>query len=135
MQGPHLKAMLLAGLKWATTRGTWKLSTIRQFKKSCENQSAVRLQSGRAFSSLIAYAVIKHISEPGHPDNLITPAYLREAGCSHMTKAEYILQYCSKKIRDPSDESKLIDVTIPLVVCVIFGAMWNRHGDVIERKL
>jgi hypothetical protein len=122
MRGIDLQNKILAGLKWSTARCWTK--EYEQYHRERIGE-VCRVQSAYNNASIFAFARVASISARGHPDDLITPYHLRQAGCAHMTKAAYIAEYCYELVGK-------IWVFCEEIVCVYFQAFWNHHGIPIE---
>jgi hypothetical protein len=92
----------------------------------------VRVQSGYAYSTIYAWATVARVSEVGHPEVLVTEAYRVLAGCAHMSKEEYIFQYCSKWVGKKSRRRRVV---CDGMVSVFFACLWTREGKAIKRMV
>ena len=119
----------MAGAKWATTRG-WKRTHVKMYRQACASGALIRFQKTRFNYSIIGWLLLASISAPGRPDNMVTTDSMREAGCAHMTKEEYIAEYCMVQ-----DQATGVLTVAEEVVILYFARIWDRSGKAVERNI
>jgi hypothetical protein len=124
LKGDHLQQQTLDGKKWGTTRA-WKDTPIKSFRKAAANGHLVRLQKTRSNHTIIGWVLLQGLSEKGHPDVVVTKASLLLVGCAHMTKQQYIAEYCM--VTGANGVSEIADE----VVMIYFDRIWDRGGRCI----
>ena len=133
-----LKASILSGEKWGTCRA-WKPRTIAAFKKACELERPVRLHDNWGRDSIWGWVLVASVGPPVHPDVLVTPQVLRLTGCSHLSKAAYIEEYCMESCTvekgDPvSGAPPVLGKRVcPTLVFIAFARIWDLQCVEVPR--
>ena len=128
LSGKQLCTQFLLGAKWASTRG-WKLRTEDSYRKACAKGLVVRVQSSWANHTIIGWALLRCVSPRGHPRDVVNEETVREAGCGHMTKDQYIAEYCM--VTNEEGEKTVAEE----VVVVYFAELWTREGRIVVRSI
>jgi len=101
------------------------------YRQACASGALIRFQKTRFNYSIIGWLLLASISAPGRPDNMVTTDSMREAGCAHMTKEEYIAEYCM--VQDQA--TGVLTVAEEQVVILYFARIWDRSGKAVDRNI
>jgi hypothetical protein len=97
------------------------------YRQACARGALIRLQKTRFNHSIIGWLLLARITAAGTPDAMVTTESIREAGCAHLSKKEYIASYCMAQ-----DDAGVVAVAQEVVV-LYFARIWDRNGREVRR--
>jgi hypothetical protein len=115
-----LRSAFIKGSKWCSTRNNSAI--IQQYRRICAAGLVMRVQKNWAFDTILGWAKILYISQPGTPWTVVTKRVIKEAGCGSMPKEEYINTFLKDEKTGQTSEE---------VVSIHFQSLWTREGDPI----